>query len=74
MSRGQWSVRPTEVKRAVKTLHELGYAVCGVVFTKDGFTITTGKPGAAGAANGNTANEWDEILTTDGEAESKIRQ
>jgi hypothetical protein len=45
MSSGPWMFKTTDLKRDVKALHDLGYALLQFTRTEDGYTVTTHKAG-----------------------------
>src|SRR5262245_7902942 len=70
-SKGQWQVKPRDVKKAVQAVRASGLDVARVEFDKDGkFTVVAGKPTTTEKGNSN-ANEWDGVLN--GKPKTEVR-
>lgn len=53
MSSGVWKFKPSEIKRAVETVHQAGYIVTSMTVKDGEFTLGMAKPGEATTAEIN---------------------
>jgi hypothetical protein len=59
MSQGPWHVKPSEMRRTLQTLRQVGLHVRAVEVTKDGIKITVGEAGETDQENKPNKGEWD---------------
>jgi hypothetical protein len=59
MSQGSWHIKPSEMRRTLETLRQVGLHVCTVEVTKDGIKIAVSETAETDQQDNKPKSEWD---------------